>query len=85
MKNLTAMRATIKALGVDKPEHRALVAAAVNLATSMDDEPGNASLWREYRAVLADVMAVGSAGGLDDDLAKLLVEMRSQVGDASNS
>lgn len=56
--------------------HAALVALARGLAAAVDAEPGNAALWREYRAT---VVALGqvSAGEVDDDTAAFLVSIRT--------
>jgi site-specific recombinase len=56
--------------------HAALVALARGLAAAVDAEPGNAALWREYRAT---VVALGqvSAGEVDADTAAFLVSIRT--------
>jgi hypothetical protein len=57
----------------------ALVEAVRSLARAVDSDPGNASLWREYRAVLADLRELG-----DDDsdaFAVLLEQLRAPVRD----
>jgi uncharacterized protein YjiS (DUF1127 family) len=51
--------------------HAALVALARGLAAAVDAEPGNAALWREYRAT---VVALGQVSA---DTAAFLVSIRT--------
>ena len=55
MLNREAVEQTVGALQSDgklRPEHAALVTMVQGLASSVDVEPQNASLWREFRAAL---------------------------------
>ena len=56
--------------------HAALVAMARGLAAAVDAEPGNAALWREFRAT---VIALGQVAGdvIDDDTAVFLAAIRT--------
>ena len=55
----------------------ALVATAQSLADAVDGQPDNASLWREYRACLADLRGVG--GEVDDEFFSTLASLRTEV------
>lgn len=61
----------------------ALVAAARSLADAVDSAPDNASLWREYRAALAELRAVG--GEVDDELFSTLASLRTEVRHPENT
>ena len=61
----------------------ALVAAARSLADAVDSAPDNASLWREYRAALAELRAVG--GEVDDELFSTLASLRTEVRHPENA
>lgn len=72
--NAEALERTLvamKASDAITEEHAALVAAAQHLADVVDTDPGNASLWKEYRAALASLMEV-AGGGIDDEAAAFL-------------
>lgn len=47
----------------------ALLELAYGLADAVDVEPGNAALWREYRAAVNAVMEVVNGSADDDDAA----------------
>ena len=57
--------------------HAALVALARGLAAAVDAEPGNAALWREYRATVTALGQVAAGGEVDDDTADFLVSIRT--------
>lgn len=83
--NAKALERTLRALRDSDAltdEHAALVAAAQHLAAVVDAEPGNASLWKEYRAALASLMEV-AGGGIDDEAAEFLrrVSVQPPMGD----
>lgn len=67
----------------------AMVAMAKGLAVSVDEEPGNAALWREYRQV-CEAVREAAAGGIDDDTATFRVSIqtprgRATVGDSEDT
>jgi hypothetical protein len=81
---------TIKALKHRlSDETEALVALARGLAAAVDADPGNAALWREYRAAVTALSEVGADSDIDDDTAAFLLALRSpvraKVGDPKNS
>lgn len=45
----------------------ALLELALGLADAVDNEPGNAAMWREYRAAVSAVMEVVNGSPDDDD------------------
>lgn len=55
----------------------AKVQAIRTLASAVDMDPANASLWREYRAALADLLEV-TDGGVDE-FTELLRSLSPQV------
>lgn len=68
---------TLKAIDARLDEsHAALVALARGLAGAVDAEPGNAALWREYRAAVTTLGQV-AGGEVDDDTAAFLVAIRT--------
>ena len=75
--------AALAAAGRLEPADEALVVAARSLAHAVDADPGNASLWREYRAIEQRLRSTGegSTSGIEAALAAL----RAPVGDASHS
>lgn len=82
--NERAMQATIRALrelGRLESVDEAMVAAARTLARAVDRDPGNAALWREYRAV-EDRLRSAEHG--NDELNALGAEMRAAMGDPPN-
>ena len=60
----------------------ALVAAARGLAAAVDDDPSNAALWRELRAVYNDLREA-AAGGVDDDTQTFRLSIQAPRGRAS--
>lgn len=74
--NVHAVQQTIGALTSDgklRPEHSAVVAMVQGLASSVDDEPGNASLWREFRAALETLRQIGLEGEQDEDEISVII------------
>lgn len=49
------------------------------LADALDEDAGNAPLWGQFRAALAELRGLNDGG--DDELAKLAADMRAAVGD----
>lgn len=81
------LEATIVALEAEgrlSEVDEALLAVARGLAEAVDKEPGNVSLWREYRAALASLMEAES-GADDDDSQTFLLALRTPVGDGKNA
>ncbi len=61
--NTAALRQTIRELtdaGRLQDVDAALVTLVRSLAAAVDEDSGNASLWREYRAALAILLEVGA-------------------------
>lgn len=88
--NRKAADATVRALtrlGRIEDCDAAAVAAVRALASAVDAEPGNASLWREYRAALDTLAGVGARDGGGDELDRVIEAIRSgaQVGDRQDS
>jgi hypothetical protein len=84
-RNRRAVAETVRALtsaGRLEPIDRAVVVAAEALADAVDASPDNASLWREFRAALADLREVGRDDH-GDDIGALLDGLRAEVGDSS--
>jgi hypothetical protein len=77
-RTIDALRSADKLSEVDE----ARVAAALALAEAVDMDPGNASLWREYRAAEA-TLREAQHGSTTDELAGLLSSLSAQVGHAS--
>jgi len=74
--NSYAVQQTIDALEADgklRDEHAAVVAMVRGLAASVDGEPGNASLWREFRAALETLRQIGLEGEDDEDEVQLII------------
>lgn len=72
------LQRTLKAIDARLDEsHAALVALARGLAAAVDAEPGNAALWREYRAAVVALSQVATGGEVDDDTAAFLVAIRT--------
>ena len=70
--NRDAAEAALDVLGAE-PRFEALRAMVLSLAAQVDAEPGNASLWREYRGALRDLMEASDADG--DDFGDLLARL----------
>lgn len=76
MLNREAVDLTIKNLETDGkllPEHAAVVTMVQGLASSVDEEPQNASLWREFRAALETLRRIGLEGQDDQDEISLII------------
>lgn len=59
----------------------ALVESVRVLASTLDYDAGNASLWREFRGALADLRGLNVSDS-DPELERLAAEMRAAMGDA---
>lgn len=82
--NAKAMRTTIaalKATGKLEQADEAIVAAALSLAKAVDADPGNAALWREYRATEQRLRS--SSSGDVDEFDALAADMRAAMGDTA--
>lgn len=78
--NATGLERTIRAMGSRLDDtSEALVALARGLAGAVDADPGNAALWREYRAAVTALREVGSEGDIDDDTEAFLLSIRTPV------
>ena len=80
MHNAEAVELTIGAMesaGFLEDVDSALVQGVRSLAAAVDADPSNASLWREYRGLLADLRELGD--GDTDAFAALLESLRSPV------
>jgi hypothetical protein len=78
--NAEAAESTLEALrelGRLEAVDSAKVQAVRSLAVAVDIDPQNASLWREYRAALADLLE--DADGGIDEFAELLRNLRTEV------
>lgn len=60
----------------------ALVELCLSLARAVDAEPGNAALFREYRAALDDLREAASSGP-DDDTAAFHISIQAPRGRAT--
>lgn len=79
--NAAGLERTLKSLvdtGRLTDEDEALVALARGLAGAVDAEPGNAALWREYRAAVASLGLLG-ADKPDDDTHEFMLSIRTPV------
>lgn len=85
--NLQAAESTIAALGSAGRLEQiddARITAFLNLARAVDADPGNASLWREYRQAEAALREDHDGGA--DAFAELLAELRgTPLGDSAQS
>lgn len=85
--NRKAADKTIAAAGKLKrfePIDDALVTGFVMLAESVDNDPTNAALWREYRAAEVSLRAVGADDG-SGALDKFLATLQTPVGDTAHA
>lgn len=75
----------LRRLGRLETVDEARIAMLRSMATALDYDPSNASLWRQYRAALADLL--GADDDVDLGLAAALEEIRgaAEVGDSSPS
>ena len=65
----------IAALTIE-PEHESLVAMVLGLATSVDNEPSNAALWREFRAAVT-TLREATSNNADDDTTSFLLSIKT--------
>lgn len=75
---LKSLEASGKVGGVNE----ALVQLVRSLADAVDRDPQNASLWREYRGAVGDLLKLGSDD--TDAFADLVTRLRTPVGDPAN-
>lgn len=83
--NREAVDTTLKVLeegGKLDGASQALVQLVRSLADSVDRDPQNASLWREYRGAVSDLLKLGANDG--DAFTDLVTRLRSPVGDTPN-
>lgn len=71
----------LKASGAVEHVPAALVELCKSLACAVDVEPGNAALFREYRAALDDLREAAE-GAPDDDTADFLISIQTPRGRA---
>jgi len=84
-RNERAVNATLKELKANTTLDvvpRALVELVRSLAAAVDAEPGNAALFREYRASLDDLREAASTA-TDDDTAEFRISIQTPRGRAS--
>jgi hypothetical protein len=80
-RNRTAIEQTIEALrlaGRLEQVNTALIAICQTLADAVDQDPQNASLWREYRAAESALRATDDQN--DDEFSSLLASLSAEVG-----
>lgn len=76
--NATELGKTLKHL---REMHRlevvdaARVQALRSMARTLDEDPRNAALWREYRAALKELVVDDSSGSVDDALKALFADV----------
>lgn len=91
MGNRKAVESTIKALrkeGRLRVEDAAIVQMVESLADSVDLDPANASLWREFRAALDTLMRLGLEEKNDgDEISLIIASLRgtAEVSDSSDA
>ena len=91
MTNRDAVSVTIRALmaeGRIREEDAAVVQMVESLAGSVDDDPANASLWREFRAGLETLRRLGEEDENDgDEISLIIAALRGdpKVRDAEDS
>lgn len=74
--------ADLRKAGHVAAQHGALVQLALSLASAVDAEPDNASLWREYRGAVSDLLGLVRDEG--DAFAALVDRLRTPLVDAKN-
>lgn len=80
--NYAAVETTIAALRAAErltDEHEAVVQAARSLADAVDADPGNASLWREFRAVVETLRSIGAEDGGGDEVSLIIAALRGSA------
>lgn len=83
--NERAVNATLRDLKADgsiAAVPKSLVQLCKSLARAVDSEPGNAALFREYRASLDDLRETATAS-LDSDAADFLISIQTPRGRAT--
>lgn len=70
----------VKRLGRVEDIDAARVQAVRSMALSLDYDPSNAALWRQYREAIKELTASGSSS-LDAELRGLFADTGTQVGD----
>lgn len=89
--NSAAVARTVEALrtaGRLQDEHAATVQMVESLALAVDTDPGNASLWREFRAGLDSLLKVGEVNDADADEISLIISAlrgTAEVDDSKNT
>lgn len=87
--NSDAIQRTVKILrgsGLIPEGGDAVVQICLSLAAAVDSEPGNASLWREYRQAVEALRSLESAGGSDiDDLIAAIRDPQDRPSDARSA
>lgn len=82
--NRTAASETLDALDLG-PEHEALCAMVRSLAGAVDENPTDASLWREYRmavSLLREAAGTDDSDDAADDRATFLESVQTPMGDS---
>lgn len=72
---LSSLRDTRRLERVDE----ALVQALRSMAESLDRDPSNAALWRQYRETLKELRADDSHSSVGDDIAALFAPVRDKT------
>ena len=73
----------VRKLGVLEPEDGAILQMVVGLAAAVEADPGNASLWREYRGALNDLRKIAGDGG--DSFGEAMERLSAAVRNAGQS
>ena len=84
--NRAAAERTINAMataGLTEEVDAARIETLRTLSTVLDEQPDNASLWREYRA--AEQALRSTTRDEPDDFASLLADLSSEMGDTKDS
>lgn len=79
MVNIDALEktlSTLRNLGRLEAVDAALVQALRSMAESLDRDPSNAALWRQYREALRELRADESDSSVDADIEALYSEVR---------
>jgi hypothetical protein len=87
VRNADAVEVTISALltagKLELPVDQAVIESARNLAAAVDETPGNANLWRQYREAVGVLYVDDSDTTGADELARLLGRLSPEVGDSA--
>lgn len=79
--NADAIQATLDhldSMGRLEDVDSAIVRALESMARALDDDPGNAALWRQYRETLGELVTDDS-GPVSDELEDLLSPSRDEA------